>query len=248
MSTWTQQPLHSGLPGCYSDYWPVTSVGWWPCCSVWTCIPTSPRAFVWVVPLIMSKRVQVRVAGTALLDGSPDTPVTRQWKYSPRHTDLYSKLVWTGRQELFMTFWAFRVSNELHLSKKNIALIYVIHFSYYSTVMRTINMLFLELKYEIFGTWISGKFGKEVAWSTEFGQWVYLQAFEPEWDILSKYYGEKQRTLHTSIWEPAFSPICRSAHAWILPVPGLQSNTNHSLRGRKETPETSAAWILTIKC
>lgn len=139
---WTQQPLHSGSPGCYSDHWPATSVGCWPCGCVWTCIPTSPRAFVRLVPLIMSKRVGVGVAGTTLLDGSPDIAVTRQQKCSPRHTDLYLKLVWAGRQELFMTFWAFRVSNEFHLSKPNITLIYFIHFSHYSTVMRTIKMLF----------------------------------------------------------------------------------------------------------
>lgn len=61
--------------------------------AVWTCIPASPGADVGVVPLIMSKRVGVRVAGTALLDGRPETAVTRQWKYSPRCADLYSKLV-----------------------------------------------------------------------------------------------------------------------------------------------------------
>lgn len=49
-------------------------------------------------------------------------------------------------------------------------------------------------------------------------------------------------------WEPAFSPIHRSAHAWMLPATGLQSNTNHLLQARKETPETSAAWILSIEC
>lgn len=63
-----------------------------------------------------------------------------------------------------------------------------------------------ELKYEIFGTWISGKFGKEVAWSTEFGQWVYLQGFEPEWGSISKCYREKRRTLHTSILGACFQP------------------------------------------
>lgn len=42
-------------------------------------------------------------------------------------------------------------------------------------------------------------------------------------------------------WEPAFSPIHRSAHACMLPIHGLQSNINHSLQRRKETFETSAA-------
>lgn len=43
------------------------------------------------------KESRVRVAGTALLDGSLETAVARQWKCSPRHADLYLNLVLAGR-------------------------------------------------------------------------------------------------------------------------------------------------------
>lgn len=74
---------------------------------------------------------------------------------------------------------------------------------------------------EIFGTSIFGKFGKEVAWSTEFGQWVYLQTCEPKQGSVSKCYRKKWTQLCTHLpWKPAFNPIHRSAYAWMLPLNG----------------------------
>jgi len=73
-----------------------------------------------------------------------------------------------------------------------------------------------------FGMQIFGKFGKEVAWSSEFGQWAYLQACKPERGCVSRHDREKQRAqLCTHLpWEPAFGPFHWSAHAWMLPLTG----------------------------
>lgn len=231
--------------GCRGDHWPVASarppVGGSSCGCVWTRIPMSPGACVRAVPPIVPKRVGVRVAGTAPFDGDPETAVTRQWRFSPRHADLDSKLVWAGSQEsihgllsIYSLKWAPLVKNK----DLKTAVTCFIHFSHYSTVMRTINNLYSELKDEIFGTWIFGKFGKEVAWSTEFGWWVYLQACEPGWGSVSKYYRKKQRTplcAHLP-WEPAFGPVHRSAHAWILPLTGaLKQHKSFTLREERNS-------------
>lgn len=72
----------SGSVGCHSDHRPVASarlpVGESSRSSVWTCMPTSPGACVRAVPPITPKRVGVRGAGAAPLDGGPETAVTRR--------------------------------------------------------------------------------------------------------------------------------------------------------------------------
>lgn len=101
-------PCMSKSLGCCGDHWPVASarlpVGRSSCGCVWTCIPTSPEACVRAVPPTMPRSVGVRVAGAAPLDGGPETAVTRQWRCSPRHEDLDSKLVEQGVRNLSMAF------------------------------------------------------------------------------------------------------------------------------------------------
>lgn len=74
---------------------------------------------------------------------------------------------------------------------------------------------------EIFGTLIFGKFGKEVAWTTECGQWVYLQTCEPKQGSVSKHYRKKWTQLCVHLpSKPVFSTLHRSSHALMLPLTG----------------------------
>lgn len=90
-------PCISKSLGCRGDHWQVASarlpVGSSLCGCVWTRILTSSGACVRAVPPIVPKRVGVRVAGAAPLDGGPEIAITRQYRCSPRHADLDSKLV-----------------------------------------------------------------------------------------------------------------------------------------------------------
>lgn len=154
--------------------------------SMWICIPTSSGACV--LPATPG-RVEVSGLAQPLLMEVLELSIWDS-RMQFRHRDLDLKLLRAVSCPLPSEHLESQMSSCQKQMLKDSTDMFYTFFTWFQGNEDYKHPLFEAERWD-FGMQIFGKFGKEAAWSSEFGWWTYLQACKPERGSTSKHNREK---------------------------------------------------------
>lgn len=129
------------------------------------------------------------------------------------------------------------------------ALTCFIHFSHYSSVMRTINILYSELKDEILERKSLANLVRKLPGALTLADECTCRVVSQNGAASANTRGKSTELSFAHIYPgnllsaPSIDQHMLECFLWLV----RWNNANHVLQGRKGTPETSAAWVLGIK-